>query len=99
MHIASANNKQTETFKNERPITSSQTHQYKKTNINTATAEDWKAFPGIGDVIANRIVKFRTSMGGFKSVDQVGKTYGLSDSVFQLIKPYLYVKDSSIIKP
>ncbi|MFT4155658.1 ComEA family DNA-binding protein [Parafilimonas sp.] len=66
--------------------------QLKKTEINAAAAEDWKAFPGIGDVLANRIIKFRASIGGFKSVDQVAKTYGLSDSVFQLIKPYLYMK-------
>jgi len=69
--------------------------QYQKININTATAEDWKAFPGIGEVLANRIIKFRTSMNGFKNVNQVGKTYGLSDSVFQSIKPYLYMEDST----
>ncbi|HEX5153950.1 MAG TPA: helix-hairpin-helix domain-containing protein [Parafilimonas sp.] len=68
---------------------------YQKININTATAEDWKAFPGIGEVLANRIIKFRTSMNGFKNVNQVGKTYGLSDSVFQTIKPYLYIEDSA----
>ncbi len=69
-----------------------ETNQLKKTEINTATVEDWKTFPGVGDVLANRIVKFRTSIGGFKTVDQVAKTYGLSDSVFQTIKPYLYIK-------
>jgi competence protein ComEA len=69
--------------------------QYKKININTATAEEWKVFPGIGDAISNRIVKFRSSMGGFKNIEQVGKTYGLSDSVFQAIKPYLYLGDST----
>lgn len=70
-----------------------QTNRFKETEINTASVEDWKAFPGIGDVLANRIVKFRTSMGGFTSVEQVAKTYGLSDSVFQMIKPYLYLKE------
>lgn len=93
--IASANNKPTETPKFEQPVTKTQSSSYKKININTATAEDWKAFPGIGDVIGNRIVKFRTSIGGFKTIDQVGKTYGLSDSVFQKIKPYLYLSDST----
>jgi competence protein ComEA len=96
VRIASSGKKQTTVTKNEQPATAqSETHQLKKININTATAEDWKAFPGIGDVIANRIVKYRTSMGGFKSVEQVGKTYGLSDSVFQQIKPYLLLKDST----
>jgi competence protein ComEA len=58
-------------------------------NINSATAEDFKSLPGIGDVLSNRIIKFRNTMGGFKSVDDVKKTYGLSDSVFQIIRPYL----------
>lgn len=95
VRIALSNTKQKEGTKYQQPIAPASTQQYKKTNINTASAEDWKAFPGIGDIIANRIIKFRTSIGGFKSIDQVGKTYGLSDSTFQFIKPYLYLKDSS----
>ena len=63
--------------------------QYKPLNVNTATEEEWKTMPGIGDVLAGRIVNFRTKIGGFKSIDQVGKTYGLKDSVFQEMKPYL----------
>lgn len=65
---------------------------YHAININTATAEEFKTLPGIGDVLANRIVKFRNSMGGFKSVDDVKRTYGLSDSTFNLIRPYLILK-------
>ena len=54
-------------FSNEKPVAKTTTHQYQKININTATAEDWKAFPGIGDAISNRIIKFRSSIGGFKN--------------------------------
>ncbi len=68
-------------------------NNYHTININTATADEWKTLPGIGDVISNRIVKFRNSMGGFKSIDDVKKTYGLSDSTFNLIRPYLVLKD------
>ena len=95
IRIASNNATQHEKAKIEQTAANTSSHQYKKININTATAEDWKAFPGIGDAIANRIVKFRASIGGFKSIEQVGKTYGLSDSVFQKIKPYLFIKDST----
>ena len=63
--------------------------QYKAIDINTATEEEWKSLPGIGDVLSKRIVKFRTSKGSFQSVDDVAKTYGLKDSVFRSIKPYL----------
>ncbi len=58
-------------------------------DINTATIEEWKSLPGIGEVLSARIIKFRESVGGFSSVNQVAKTYGLKDSTFQLILPYL----------
>jgi competence ComEA-like helix-hairpin-helix protein len=58
-------------------------------DINTATAEQWKALPMVGDVLASRIVKFRDKIGGFTSVAQVKQTYGLSDSAFKAIEPYL----------
>lgn len=57
--------------------------------INDATVDDWQALPGIGEVLANRIVRYRDKLGGFTSVEQVGKTYGISDSVFQRIQPLL----------
>ncbi len=62
---------------------------YSIVDINTASEEEWKALPGIGDVLSKRIVKFRNSIGGFNSIDDVKRTYGLSDSTFDMIKPYL----------
>lgn len=61
----------------------------KTININLATVTEWKSLPGIGDVLAARIVRFRDKLGGFQSIGQVRKTYGLSDSVFQQIQPLL----------
>lgn len=58
-------------------------------HVNTATAEQWKQLPGIGDVLSQRIVKYRTAIKGFKQVDDVAKVYGIKDSVFQKIKPFL----------
>ncbi len=67
-------------------------------DINKATAEDWKSLPGIGEVLASRIVKFRDVVGGFRSIEQVKKTYGISDSVFMLIRPYLLLDPSGLPK-
>lgn len=64
-----------------------------KININTATEEEWRALPGIGDVLAARIVKFRFKLGGFSSVEDVKKTYGLSDSTYNIILPYLVMEE------
>lgn len=58
-------------------------------DINRATLEAWQSLPGIGTVRAQKIVYFREKLGGFASVEQVGESRGLPDSVFQLIRPML----------
>lgn len=54
-------------------------------DINGATAEEWQRLPGIGAGRAQKILRFREKLGGFVSVQQVGETFGLPDSVFQPI--------------
>jgi competence protein ComEA len=58
-------------------------------SINEADTAAWIALPGIGSKLASRIVNFREKLGGFYSVEQVSETFGLADSTFQKIKPYL----------
>lgn len=66
-----------------------ETKSYETLEINTARAEQWQALPGIGGVLSERIVKFREALGGFYAVEQVGETFGLPDSTFRRISPYL----------
>lgn len=58
-------------------------------DINEASIVAWELLPGIGPVLAARIVKYREKLGGFADIEEVKKTYGISDSVFVLIKPFL----------
>ena len=58
-------------------------------DINTADTTAFIALPGIGSKLANRIIAFRTKLGGFSDVDQIREVYGLKDSVFQIIHPFL----------
>jgi competence protein ComEA len=60
-----------------------------KIGINSADSSAWESLPGIGPVLASRIVKFRERLGGFHSASQVAETYGLPDSVYLLIRPLL----------
>ena len=60
-------------------------------DINKATAEEWQALRGIGPSYSKRIVKFRDELGGFAKIEQIPETFGLPDSVFQMIKPYLKI--------
>lgn len=58
-------------------------------DINKSTASDWQQLKGIGEKRAERIIKYREKLGGFGTVYQVAETWGLPDSTFQAIKPFL----------
>lgn len=67
-----------------------------KIDINQSTEEDWQKLRGVGPYYAKKIVSFRDKLGGFSSIEQIGSTYGLKDSTFQIIKPFLI--ESPILK-
>ncbi|MFY7899918.1 MAG: helix-hairpin-helix domain-containing protein [Chitinophagaceae bacterium] len=67
-------------------------------DINTATPDMLKPLPGISDGLHYKIVKFRDKLGGFISIDQVKETYGISDSAFQMLQPYLQIKTNDIVR-
>ncbi|MBP2702702.1 ComEA family DNA-binding protein [Microbispora sp. RL4-1S] len=46
-------------------------------NLNTATVEQLDTLPGVGEVLAQRIVGYRDAHGGFASVDQLGDVSGI----------------------
>jgi competence ComEA-like helix-hairpin-helix protein len=73
-------------------------HSASTIDINKASQEEWKALPGIGEVISGRIIKFRERLGGFAKIEQVAETYGLADSVYQKIRPRLKLNTGSIQK-
>lgn len=67
-------------------------------DINEADTSAFIALPGIGSKLAQRIVNFRTKLGGFYSVNQVKETFGLPDSTFRKIQKQLIYHNSSIQK-
>lgn len=60
-----------------------------RVDVNQATVDDWQKLKGIGPYYAKKIVNFRDKLGGFYTIEQIGTTYGLKDSTFQLVKPFL----------
>ncbi|MBU3715143.1 MAG: helix-hairpin-helix domain-containing protein, partial [Ferruginibacter sp.] len=65
--------------------------EFKKVDINQSDSADFESLPGIGLKLSARIVNYREKLGGFYSIMQIGETYGLADSVFQKIKPHLFL--------
>lgn len=83
---------------NERSYTRTNGNSYAIVDINTADTSNLVPLPGIGGKLAARILNFRDKLGGFYSVSQVGETFGLPDSVFQKIKPYLRADPAAVKK-
>ncbi len=72
--------------------------RYSAIEINTADTTAFIALPGIGSKLAARIVNFRDKLGGFYSVEQIAETFGLPDSTFQKLKPYLKLENMVLKK-
>ncbi|MFV0501028.1 MAG: ComEA family DNA-binding protein [Bacteroidales bacterium] len=58
-------------------------------DINHADSLDFQALRGIGPVLSKRIIKYRNLLGGFVDINQIQEVYGISDSLFNTIKPLL----------
>ena len=58
-------------------------------NINTADVEELKELEGISDVLAQRIVDYRTQNGKFSTAEEVKEVYGIGEGIFRRIKNYI----------
>jgi competence protein ComEA len=60
-------------------------------NLNTATAAELDTLPGVGPVLAQRIIDHRTRTGGFRSVEELRKVEGVGDARFEQLKDLVTV--------
>ena len=57
-----------------------------KVNINTADVYTLASLPGIGRVLAERIVEYRSSFGPFRSTEELMNVTGIGEVKFDAIK-------------
>lgn len=60
-------------------------------NLNTATAADFEALPGIGAATAARIVEYRQKHGPFKKIEELMNVRGVGEKSFLKLRAQLTV--------
>ena len=62
-------------------------------NLNTATAEELQMLPGIGEVLAQRIVSYRNDCGAFQTCEDLMLVSGIGEKRYEAVKSMITVED------
>jgi len=60
-----------------------------RVSLNSATESDFESLPGVGPVLANRILSWRTQHGTFSSIDDLQNVPGIGPKVFANLSSYV----------
>jgi competence ComEA-like helix-hairpin-helix protein len=61
-------------------------------NINRASQEELRSLPGIGPVLAGRIIAYREEKGPFTEVAEIKEVSGIGEKRFESIKDWIRVR-------
>ena len=56
-----------------------------------ATAEELETLPGVGAILAERIVSYREAVGGFQTLEELQQVNGIGSGIYSQIAPYLFI--------
>ncbi|MFH0872226.1 MAG: helix-hairpin-helix domain-containing protein [bacterium] len=61
-------------------------------DINKATQQELTHLPGIGPVLAERIVRYRGKRGGFTEISEIQEVSGIGEKRYERLKPWIQVR-------
>lgn len=67
-------------------ISTTETNEKNKININRATKEELKNLAGIGDSTAEKIIDYREKNGNFNQIEDIKNVSGIGNSKYEKIK-------------
>jgi competence protein ComEA len=67
-------------------------------SLNSASLEELESLPGIGPKFAERILKFRNSLGGFSSMTQLHEVYNMTEEIYQILADETSINSAEIVK-
>jgi len=68
-------------------------------NINTATADELQALPGVGESRAAQIVALRKERGAFGKVDELLDVRGIGPAMLERMRPQVVLSGKTRIAP
>lgn len=68
-------------------------------DINSADADELRKLKGIGDVLADEIIRFRLENGSFRNIEEIMLVKGIGSSIFEDIRDHIYVVDPIYDEP
>ena len=64
-------------------------------DINTATAEELTALPGVGEALAERIIAYREEHGRFRAAEELLEVKGIGESKFAEMKDWILLEEEA----
>lgn len=67
-------------------------------DLNRADAAKLEELPGIGPVLSNRIIRYRSLLGGFYNTRQLSEVYGMADSVVAMLQQRVHADTTALVR-
>lgn len=95
---AGKNNRHDSVFAASPRVYEKKTYARESVELNTADSLSIVYLKGIGPGFTKRIIKYRSMLGGFHSLNQLKEVYGITDSMFALLSSQVKLDVNTITK-